>query len=637
MRHLMHQKAGSSMKTSTFVRLAGTCIGATAAMFASAQPEITIVPGFNYQSWNAGSHGERENAWRPESFAINWAEGLRWVWSEQDGMGVPMSPARVPIFDPAVPGIEGAYQFPAARATGIGTNWENNAQPGESATFEFWFKPADLVGSHVLMEMGATNKGAAIALDGSDLVFSVRATDGAGGNVFDYVHRQALTGTDWAQAVLVINFADFTMSSYVNGVEVNQQSGTPSQTYRWTGGNPAGLGTLGTDPLFPAAGIAGDAIPAESLTDYDGMISIMRFYDVDLFPDEIQDNYNAITNASALQRRTDYNGDGITNETDKLDLIMDFSNSTTDPTDAQFPFPANPVGGLQTNDPALDETFAGDFYWHRDGGFNPSGQEPAFQFPAINALVPVDIRDPAVPSVRTAFVMNGLEGFRGPKFEQGDDNTSARVEFWMHFDDVTGNHCLFEAGGEAVGFSVVSRGDELGARVNTSADDGFDDVEITSGPGVLTPGWHKIEVIVRRFPGDIGQGFELYLDGQQVAAINDEPGPDGVFGTDDDINNFSPAGPGNTNFIGGNQSGLGQLQGTAPLPFGFTAGDLTPFNGLVGPFRLAPMAPTPAEVANEYAVELGQDVINARSDSNADGQADFFDVISDLSRIDAGL
>lgn len=627
----------SSLKGLT-VLAAGLAVSAAAA-----QPAITVINGFTFHSWNAATSVPTSDDWTPERPGTGWADGLRWNWQTFDGGGAVVQPAIEPVNDPAVPGISGAFRFPAAKAANINPNgtprtvWESQAAVGVAGTFEIWFKPADLDGSHVLWELGATNKGVAFALDGDELVYSVQASDTDSVNQTNYVHRQTLTDTEWHQAVITIDLFSFQITSYLDGVAVNNAAVPPSATYRWSGGNPGGLGMVGSDPLFPDAGIANDAVPVASLTDYDGWISTMRFYNVDLFPNEVLDNYNALTDASAAVRRADYNTDGVADENDKFDFIAFMDSTDTSPiTPFQYPFPHNPMGGVQTNDPAMDETYLGDFSWDRDGGFNPTSQEPTFQFPAINVLVPVAINEPAFPSIRTAFVMDGVEGFRGPKFEQAEDTGSVRVLFWMNVADLTGNHCLFEAGGDAVGFSIVTRGDEIAGRINTSANDGLDIAEITSGPGVLQTGWHRFEAIVRRFTaGGRGQGFELYMDGNLIAAINDEPGPDGEFGTDDDIDMFSPAGTGNTNYIGGNQAGLGQVFGTAPLPFGFVAGDLTPFNGLVGPFRLMQAQPLPAEVAADFAFDAGQDVINDRGDVNRDGSANFLDVIRQLRTIDA--
>jgi hypothetical protein len=639
-------------KTTLAAPMLIAAVGAAAGT-AAAQAPITVINGFDLQSWNAGTSTPNRVDWAPERGSTGWANGLRWNWQTSDGMipASPVIPMMQPVFDESVPGITGAYKFPEAKATTFNLDddptdgidptirgaWETQAQPGEAGTFELWFKPMDLEGSHVLWEIGATNKGVAFALDGDELVFAVEANDGEGGNVASVQYRHQLTETRWHQAVIVIDLFSFAVRSYVDGVEVDSQAIPPAAEYRWAGGNPAGLGMLGGDPAAPSAGIAGDAVPVASLTDYDGWISTMRFYDVDLFDDEVLDNYNALTDSDAAARRGDFNGDDSVDDTDQFDYVSFMASTDTTPVAPfQFPFPHQPEGGVFTGDPFMDEGYVGDFAWDRDDGWL-AGNEPTFQFPAINVLEPVPVLEPSIPSIRTAFVLNGVEAFRGPKFEWADDTTAVHTLFWLYVDDLTGNHCLFEAGGSGVGYSIVTRGDEIAGYINTAATDGNDILEITSGPGVLQTGWHRFDVVVRRFVGGgLGQGFELYMDGQQVAAANNEPGPDGEFGTPDDIIIFNPEGPANTNFIGGNQAGYGQVFGTAALPFGWEAGDVSPFNGLAGPFRLIQAQPLPADIAASFAADATQNVMNGRGDLNADGAANFLDVLEQLRLIDGG-
>ncbi|MEM1184198.1 MAG: hypothetical protein AAGI53_04260 [Planctomycetota bacterium] len=618
----------------------GTVLAACGAA-ASAQPTlpgITVVNGFLLQTWNAGTTAPGRSDWHPDRPGNGWANGLTWDWQNLDGNMDPIPPAIVPIFDSSVPGITGAFRFPEARAVNrTAAAWESQAQPGTGGTFEVWFKPDDLVGTHVIWEMGATNKGVAFALEDDELVYSVFATDGAGGNVIDYEHRETLTGTGWHQAVITVDFFGFQVNSFLNGQGVNSQGGfAGSATYRWASGNPAGLGQVGSDPLFPTAGIAGDSVPVANVTDFEGYISTIRFYNIDLFGSEVAANYDALTDAAAADRRADFNGDALADADDVLGFLMLAGDSDTSAiTPFNFAFPHATGGGVQTNDPFLDETYDGDFTWDRDDGFNPTSQEPSFQLSA-GTFEPMPINDTSIPNIRRAWVLDGSAGFRGPKFEQADDTSSGHVEFWLHVDDLVGTHCLFEAGGSGVGFSIISRDDEVAAFVNTSANDGLDVATLTSGAGFLTTGWHKFELVIRRFAGGgLGQGFEMYVDGVLIDAINDEPGLDGEFGTADDINNFSPAGTGNSNFIGGNQAGLAQIQGSAAVPFGLVTGDFTPFNGMVGPFRLNQAQPLPADIAANFAAGSSQNVINGRGDINTDGSSNFFDVLDVLKMNDA--
>jgi len=626
-------------------------VAGAAATSATAQLDYTVIdaPPLTLQSWNPATEAPGRSDWHPEKPGNGWANGLCWQWFEQDGMGDPIPPSIVPQFDSSVPGLAAAFAFPEARAFTQSGSWEFQAQPNRAGSFEVWFKPADLEGQHVIWEIGAQNKGVAFWLDDDELVYSAQFNDGAGGNVASYEYRQQLTDTEWHQAVLTLDFFFFNINAYLDGALVNTSPQIPfTTTYRWSGGNPAGLGTVGQDGVNLFAGIANDPpaldtdmdgmddAPSVPRTDFTGLIGPHRFYNTTLSSMQVQRNFDALTDSVAAVLRADFNGDAAADVNDVVDYLVFTSAADTTPiAPFSYPFPSAEGGSVQTNDPAFDDTYLGDQSWDRDDGFNPTSQEPTFRFTNGGVLEPTPVNDLSFPAIRRAFILDGTDAFRGPKFEQADDSGSGHVSFWMHVDDLTGNHCLFEAGGSGVGFSMVTRGDEIAARVNTSVNDGLDDVEITSGPGVLTTGWHKFEIIIRRFAGGgVGQGFELYMDGVQIAALNDLPGPDGEFGTADDINNFSPAGGGNSNFIGGNQGGLGLVSGSAPLPLGLVDGDLTPFNGMVAGFRFAQGQPLPSIVMSNFMTDMGQNVINDRADVNRDGAADFFDTIDQLKIFD---
>ncbi|MEO0629264.1 MAG: LamG-like jellyroll fold domain-containing protein, partial [Planctomycetota bacterium] len=521
----------------------------------------------------------------------------------------------------------------------IGSNWEGQAVAGRSGTFEVWFKPDDLIGTHVVLEIGAGNKGVAICLEGNELVYSASATDGAGGNSYGVSHRETLSEARWHQAVIRVNYVDFTIDSYLDGVKVNSQPVPPSPSYRWTSANPAGVGKLAQDPAFPDATVAADVIAQSEFTDFEGEIAIFRYYGVDLFDSEVADNYAAMTDSDASTRRGDVDGNGMADSSDQLAVLGLAEAATTDAISPRVVFPfIDRNGGVHMHDPELNELYAGDFHWNSKGGF--FNTEPTFRFPTVSVLEPVEVNDPALPTIRRAFVMDGVEGFRGPAPEPLDDNfNSGHVEFWVKADDLTGSHCLYEAGGDGRGFSINMVGDQLIAAINTVADDGLDEFETASAAGVMTTNWHKVEVIARRFTAvdaGIGQGLEIYLDGVQVARFGDEPGPDGIFETADDIDNAN-YGTGNSTFVGGNQSGFGSFWSSVRLPSGLTTAGLTPFNGLVGPIKITQGAPLPADIAARFAAETsGQNTINARSDVNGDGSANFLDTIEALKQIDAG-
>lgn len=635
--------------------LAGVC---TALLGASALAQVPISQpsGASLFTWNASTSSPFTELWTPERPTSRvYPEGLRWAWQNTNTNGDVLPPQVIPVCDESVPGITGAFQFPQARAatntpnltSSWGTNWQNQSlnNPGTQATFEIWFKPTDLAGTHVLWEIGAVVRGVAFALENNELVYAAAGTNAGAASSYATAHREPITDTNWHQAAIVLDYIGFEVRSYLDGVLVNTSPIPPAAGYIWANANQAGLGQLGGNPAT-APSIAGEPILAGSFTNYDGMIAIHRYYNEALTDIEVLVNFDAITDTQATQRRGDFNDDGSVDGDDQLSLVQAASQTTTTPYgDVNLPFPAAPLASSITIDPALAEAFTSSFVWHKDSGGLGSSTNPNFLFPVAGFLIPAKNIDLSAPSVRQGFVLDGTEGMDGPNFEFIEDgaDASARVQLWLHVDDLTGTHCLFELGGTnnttgaGAGVAVFTVGNEVIATANTSSDDGLDRAELSAGPGSLSTGWHLFEVIVRGLTADgIGEGYELYIDGQLVASVNDLPGPDTVFGTADDVDLFSAGNGSANNFVNSNPSAIGWIAGTAPLPAGITDGDVTPFNGLVGPFRVSQNQPTPAEVSLQYANATGQDVINAHLDANNSGAVNFFDVIKVLREIDAG-
>ncbi|MEM1186153.1 MAG: LamG-like jellyroll fold domain-containing protein [Planctomycetota bacterium] len=635
------------------VALAGWASLATSAI---SQVPVSHPSNSALFTWNAATSSPFTQLWiaeRPRSRAF--PEGLRWAWQRTNDAGDVLPPEVIRVCDPSVPGITGAFQFPQARAatntpslsTSWGENWQNQSfnNPGREATFEIWFKPANLDGTHVLWEIGAPARGVAFALEDNELIFAAAGSNANAASSYASVHREMLTDTEWHQAVIVLDFISFQVMSYLDGVLVDTASIPPAVGYIWANANQAGLGQLGGDPST-APSVAAEPVLASEFTSFDGQIAIHRYYDVFLSDNEIADNYDAVTDAPAASRRGDFNGDGVADDGDQLALVNAMAlTTTTFFGDVGFPFPAAPLGSSLTADPALAEVFSNSFVWHKDSGGLGTGTNPNFLFPAISFLVPEKNNDLSVPSVREGFVLDGVEGLNGPNFEFIEDgaDASARVQVWLRVDDLVGTHCLFELGGTnnssgaGAGLAVYSDGDEVIATINTTSDDGLDRPTLTGGAGGLSTGWHLFEIIVRGLTADgVGEGFELYIDGQLVDAVNDQPGPDMVFGTVDDLDVFSAGAGGANNFINANGSAIGWILGTAPLPSGITTGSLTPFNGAVGPVRVSQNQPTPSEVAQQFTDASSQDVVNARLDRNNSGSVNFFDVLKHLEDIDAG-
>ena len=70
--------------------------------------------------------------------------------------------------DPLVPNLDAAYTFPAAAANGPGGNLLGSTA---DSTFEIWFKPEDLSGTYILLEMGGNGNGTTFLQDGNILYF----------------------------------------------------------------------------------------------------------------------------------------------------------------------------------------------------------------------------------------------------------------------------------------------------------------------------------------------------------------------------------------------------------------------------------------------------------------------------------
>ena len=126
-------------RASALMMLAGAAISGIATTAALAQAPITVISGFNFNTWNAGTAPPNVGDWTPEKSSTGFANGLRWTWQNVDINGDPIPAAIERVDDPAVPGITGAFRFPDARAASIDQpsgnlrDWEDQAQPGEAA------------------------------------------------------------------------------------------------------------------------------------------------------------------------------------------------------------------------------------------------------------------------------------------------------------------------------------------------------------------------------------------------------------------------------------------------------------------------------------------------------------------------
>ncbi len=147
-----------------------------------------------------------------------------------------------------------------------------------SASFELWFKPADLTQKQVLFETGGTTAGTSLVLDGSILRFTTA------GNNLVYQISYALSSTD--DFVHVVGTLDVgnTMALFVNGVQVGS---TAISSSFWAGEDGTGIsatnGTLGGD--------YGNNLGAYG--PFNGSISAARVYGEPLSAEQVASLYQA--------------------------------------------------------------------------------------------------------------------------------------------------------------------------------------------------------------------------------------------------------------------------------------------------------------------------------------------------------
>ena len=202
-------------------------------------------------------------------------------------------------------GITNAYRFtngPGAENQGL--NDLAGDPSNDSATWEFWLRPDDLNdGNQIIFETGGSGDGMAIIYQkgtDNDGVGNIRFTVDDGGT------QRHLTGaidrSDFHHVVAVYSKDDPAhggndrVELYIDGVSVAVNA-TATNLDDWDGGDPSGLGNLG------AGGLAQGSANGE----FDGDISVFRFYEAALTESEIQNNFNAVATPNTV---TEINGVG---------------------------------------------------------------------------------------------------------------------------------------------------------------------------------------------------------------------------------------------------------------------------------------------------------------------------------------
>ena len=186
------------------------------------------------------------------------------------------------------PGITHAYHYDG-NADVTSASYQGIGDTGP-ASFEMWFKPADLSGGdQVLWETGGVN-GASLTLNDNILRFG---TSNTGESPTSRSITYALSGLEVATFVQVVGVIDMAAGEtrlYVNGA---LQPGTvASATADWSGVNNAGLGVEGSNAT---GGFASGSERGHGK--FKGDIAIFNFYDMAVTDSQVQDLYSAVTAA----------------------------------------------------------------------------------------------------------------------------------------------------------------------------------------------------------------------------------------------------------------------------------------------------------------------------------------------------
>jgi len=234
--------------------------GQQVRMLATGSP--LAIPSLNY---DAGLDTDGNNVWEDSVGLYATGVGLDY---ELTGVTRNTSPAT------SLPGIRASYVFDGSATAVSAGNIEDRLRgdpTDDDASFEVWFKPADLSGQEIVWEYGAGTNGTSFTLD--DNLLQVVTKDGgdSGGVAVDLT---ALQG-DFIQAIATIDRKTNQLAVFINGVEVAGSPVSLGSFGDWCGTNGDGLGSRGGSGTGGHGGFFG------ALNDYDnfvGEIAMARMY-----------------------------------------------------------------------------------------------------------------------------------------------------------------------------------------------------------------------------------------------------------------------------------------------------------------------------------------------------------------------
>jgi hypothetical protein len=190
--------------------------------------------------------------------------------------------------DPTVPRIGAAYAFDGddLAQTLAGYRAPLGDPVFDSASFEVWLKPSDVLGQEIVLDIGGSS-GTSITLDDDAIRFLTHHST----TTVNLTADGLLTGELIERFIQVVGVVDMDADQtllYVNGVLVESANGTPTL---WAGSDLCGLGGMGGNYVGGVGGLSA----LGGYAGLDGQIAIYRFYERALSGDEVWDNYWAVT------------------------------------------------------------------------------------------------------------------------------------------------------------------------------------------------------------------------------------------------------------------------------------------------------------------------------------------------------
>ncbi len=225
-----------------------------AAIYAAGHQTTSSAPTPS-NSWIAGagadSDGGSNGLWEP------FIGSTPWTFND--------TPPLVAVNDAYVTGIDHAYTA-SARIPGA-SNPEMLFSTTDSGTLELWFKPTDLVGTHVLFETGGNGSGTVLALVDGQLQMVAQQD-----SLTQLTTSADLSSLEWTQIVAVISNpldGSGSLTLYLNGQLIDFDSLPVGSGFnRWGGDNGAGLGRITGVVATDLAGV----------TDFDGQMAVFNHY-----------------------------------------------------------------------------------------------------------------------------------------------------------------------------------------------------------------------------------------------------------------------------------------------------------------------------------------------------------------------